>query len=81
MGFLKLAIAAGLGYGICRYLMRERPAHRAAFADGEASGEVVDVRNAGPEAMASGLPDWDKVDQAVDESFPASDPPAIPRAT
>jgi hypothetical protein len=22
-------------------------------------------------------PDWDKVDQSVDESFPASDPPAI----
>jgi hypothetical protein len=35
------------------------------------------VRNAGPEAMRSGdCPDWDKVDQAVDESFPTSDPPS-----
>jgi hypothetical protein len=35
------------------------------------------VRSAGPEAMRSdNCPDWDKVDQAADESFPASDPPA-----
>lgn len=35
------------------------------------------VRHAGPEEMT--LPQnrsWDKVDEAVDESFPASDPPA-----
>ena len=35
------------------------------------------IRSAGPEAMRSGnCPDWDKVDQAADESFPASDPPS-----
>lgn len=35
------------------------------------------VRSAGPEAMRDGDHlDWDRVDQAVDESFPASDPPA-----
>jgi uncharacterized membrane protein len=34
-----------------------------------------DVRPAGPEAMAHPPKDWDEVDQAADESFPASDPP------
>jgi hypothetical protein len=34
------------------------------------------VRSAGPEAMRSDVEHWDEVDQAIDESFPASDPPA-----
>ena len=34
------------------------------------------VRAAGPEAMRDPPRDWDAVDQAADESFPASDPPA-----
>jgi hypothetical protein len=34
------------------------------------------VRTAGPESMRDPLRrSWDKVDQASDESFPASDPP------
>lgn len=33
-------------------------------------------RPAGPESMASPPDDWDAVDQAADESFPASDPPS-----
>jgi hypothetical protein len=37
------------------------------------------VRDAGPAAMADPPRTWDDVDQAVDESFPASDPPAIER--
>lgn len=35
------------------------------------------VRSAGPQAMRDGnYHEWDKVDQAADESFPASDPPS-----
>jgi len=33
------------------------------------------IRPAGPEAMESPPRGWDDVDQASDESFPASDPP------
>jgi hypothetical protein len=36
-------------------------------------------RPAGPEAMRDPPRDWDRVDEAVDESFPASDPPAYSR--
>ncbi len=40
------------------------------------AGGFQEVRPAGPEAMRSPPSySWDKVDQASDESFPASDPP------
>jgi hypothetical protein len=74
-------MAAGTAYAIYRYATRDKTTDRAAFAHGEATGGPVDVRNAGPEAMRSDPPEWDKIDEASDESFPASDPPAIPRAT
>jgi hypothetical protein len=36
----------------------------------------VQVRNAGPDAMANPPKSWDETDETVDESFPASDPGA-----
>ncbi|MEZ5939303.1 MAG: hypothetical protein R3C52_13980 [Hyphomonadaceae bacterium] len=33
------------------------------------------VRDAGPENMSDPPKRWDRVDEALDESFPASDPP------
>lgn len=51
----------------------------AAFAQGEIEPANFDqTRSAGPEAMRDQPGDtWDKVDQAADESFPASDPPSF----
>lgn len=52
--------------------------HAAAFCDRETDAENFDqTRSAGPEAMrdAPSRP-WEPIDQALDESFPASDPPA-----
>jgi hypothetical protein len=62
----------------------ERPARAAheraaAFRDGMPVGPEesdVQVRPAGPNAARTKARDWDKVDEEVDESFPASDPPA-----
>lgn len=42
---------------------------------GPGSGVPTPVRPAGPESMRYPPRNWDKIDQASDESFPASDPP------
>ena len=77
MKLFKLAAVGVAGYFGLRWLGRQASPGAAAFADGEANPQgFSQVRNAGPAAMASGTPHWDRVDEASDESFPASDPPA-----
>jgi hypothetical protein len=49
--------------------------HRLMSASRYPKAALVPVRSAGPAAMRYPPPRWDKVDQASDESFPASDPP------
>ncbi|MDP9056255.1 MAG: hypothetical protein M3N34_02815 [Pseudomonadota bacterium] len=78
MGVAKIATVGLMGYGLYRLIARTSPPTRAAFAAGEANAAGFhQVRNAGPAAMATAFPQWDRVDEASDESFPASDPPAI----
>lgn len=64
-------------------LLAQEPGRAAAFEQGETPGPAeanVQVRPAGPEGMRS-TPrrPWTAEDEAADESFPASDPPAANR--
>jgi len=50
--------------------------HAAALKDGKKPGpkdSPVQVRNAGKDSVADKPQDWDEQDEAVDETFPASD--------
>jgi hypothetical protein len=49
----------------------------AAHSSGKTAPGPGATRSAGPEAMRDPPEEWDPIDQAVDESFPASDPPAV----
>ena len=79
----KLAAAGIAGYFAYRAYSRNRLASTpVAFAHGETRGpNFTKVRNAGPDAMASDIKHWDHIDQASDESFPASDPMSSNRFT
>ena len=73
MALLKLAALGALGYVGYKYFEKNKAEH-AAFAGNQGGAEV---RDAGPEAMRDKpTRSWNKADQASDESFPASDPPA-----
>lgn len=70
-----------LALGAGAYVFARRSAgsgtSRAAFAEGQAAGGANPVRDAGPEAMRDPpVQPWTEVDEASDQSFPASDPPA-----
>ncbi|MDT9599357.1 hypothetical protein [Sphingosinicella rhizophila] len=75
------AAAAGLGYLASRLWRRSgHEKGRAALSGAGAAGAVGDsgaARSAGPEEMRDPPKEWDEVDQASDESFPASDPPNL----
>ncbi len=77
------ACAAGIGYFLTRRLTGggddDDPPAAALSGSGAhgAVGSSGNVRPAGPAAMRDPPKDWEKVDEASDESFPASDPPAV----
>ena len=73
MALLKMAALGALGYVGYKYFEKNKADH-AAFASNQKGAHV---RDAGPEAMRDKPQrSWNKEDEASDESFPASDPPA-----
>ena len=79
---LGAGLAAGAGYVATRLIRHRNNADRPAPAlrHGRPPGPVGDsgnVRSAGRGAMRDPPRTWDKVDEASDESFPASDPPNL----
>ncbi len=85
-GILAAGAAALAGLGAALFVRRrwrsdEEEVPASATARGKTApgpvGQSGAARSAGPEAMRDPPKDWEKVDQAVDESFPASDPPAV----
>ncbi|WP_338466974.1 hypothetical protein RXV95_15795 [Novosphingobium sp. ZN18A2] len=77
MGLLNWA-AAGIagGYAIYRIANRSRRRHAALPGRNGFGGNFSKVRDAGADAQRDRPVQWDKVDEAMDETFPASDPPA-----
>lgn len=74
-GLIKLGLLAGLG--VFAYNSYTQAAQARTKDDRGPTGSSGVVRNAGPEEQVGiANDDWDVVDQQVDESFPASDPPA-----
>jgi hypothetical protein len=80
------ACAAGLGFAASSLWRRrtsrdnDEEGSRPAISGSGGHGAVGDsggARSAGPEAMRDPPSNWSQVDEASDESFPASDPPAI----
>jgi hypothetical protein len=78
-------LAAGLGFFLSRSFFGGRKEVSGSF-DAAALrvdrpegpvGNSGNARPAGPEAMRDPPKKWTKVDEASDESFPASDPPSI----
>jgi uncharacterized membrane protein YebE (DUF533 family) len=71
---LKLAALGAVGYAGYKYYEKNRvDENGVAFASGQPSGSV---RDSGPRATPTGEKNWSKTDEEIDESFPASDPPA-----
>lgn len=55
----------------------DAPAHRKGKTAPGPVGQSGAARSAGPEAMRDPPEEWDRADEASDESFPASDPPPV----
>lgn len=70
----KLAVLGGLGYAGYKYYEKNYASNsRPAFAGNQGNATV---RDSGPTTMRDTPKSWNKTDEASDQSFPASDPPA-----
>lgn len=71
---LRMLLLGGLSYlGYKKYKESQVDENGVAFAKGEPRGQF---RNAGPEATPTKNKNWTKTDEELDETYPASDPPA-----
>ena len=74
---LTLFAVGAAAYVLSRKNAAQSTGTPAAFADGQPGAGPNPVRDAGPHAMRDGQTRaWTSVDEASDQSFPASDPPA-----
>ena len=74
LGLLAIGAAA---FGLLRRGSAAHHGGHAAFADDQEKGGDNPVRDAGPDAMRDPTQrEWSGVDEASDQSFPASDPPS-----
>lgn len=74
---LTLFAVGAAAYVLSRKKADDSTDTNASFANGQPSGGINPVRDAGPEAMRDGQArTWSSVDEASDQSFPASDPPS-----
>ena len=69
MRWMKVFAIGGVGYAVYKYASKRVP-------ESTNDATCADVRDAGPENMTAPPSSWSKVDEASDESFPASDPPS-----
>lgn len=81
MRIVTILAAVGLAYGA--YSLLSRPENRRSEPQGKlpppydrGAGDGNFVRQSGREQWTDPPRRWDKVDETIDESFPASDPPA-----
>lgn len=74
---LTMLAVGGAAYALSRKLAERNGSHgNAAYAGNQPRQSHGDVRDSGPEAMRDPpVRKWTNVDEASDQSFPASDPP------
>ena len=80
LGATAAAALAGVGYYLSRRLRRaegDRPAAALRHGSPGPVGHSGHIRPAGRSTMRDPPKSWDTVDEASDESFPASDPPNL----
>lgn len=74
MSYFNWAVAGIAGYALYRAVTAQRGQQQPAGPI-TSDGNFSRVREAGAEAQHIAPQRWDRVDEASDESFPASDPP------
>lgn len=67
MGLIRTAAVGAIGYALYKY----------ATKDSASDSKVTPVRDAGPDNMKNRPKSWSKTDEALDETFPASDAVAV----